>query len=117
MENRKNLIMLFPAVVTGIYSCLVIMGGIIGYVQAQSYASLYMGLAFGVSLSLCCLPMLKGKKSAYVVALVLTCALALFFGYRFALTQKFMPGGLMFVLSCTSGFLLFLKRPGTQDDL
>jgi uncharacterized membrane protein (UPF0136 family) len=113
MEIRDNLKMLFPPVITGIYSLLVVMGGVIGYVQAHSYASLYMGLAFGISLSLCSLLMLKGKKAAYLVALVLMCILALFFCYRFALTQKFMPAGLMLVLSCASGLLLFLKRPAS----
>lgn len=111
MENREGLKMLFPVVVTGIYSLIVVIGGVIGYQQAQSEASLYMGLTFGLLLCLCELFMISGKKAAYVVALILMCILALFFGYRFALTQKFMPAGMMLLITCLSGFLMLRKNP------
>lgn len=111
MENREGLKMLFPVVVTGIYAFLVTIGGIIGYKQAHSHMSLYMGLIFGISLMLSSLFMLYGKKVAYIVALVLISALTLFFGYRFALTEKFMPAGFMLILSIVSGLLMLAKNP------
>lgn len=111
MENGERSTMLFPVVVTGIYSFLVAIGGLIGYQQAQSHMSLYMGLLFGILLALCSLFMVYGKRAGYAVALILMCVLAFFFGYRFVLTEKFMPAGLMLVLSCTSALLMLTKNP------
>jgi uncharacterized membrane protein (UPF0136 family) len=89
-------------IAVGLYAALLLVGGVIGYLMAGSSASLAMGTAcallFGVLASQ------KGKMASYAT-FGLTLLLLLFFGYRFALAFKFMPAGLMALVS----LLLTLK--------
>ncbi len=87
-------------VVLGVYALLLAVGGVIGYTKAGSRPSLIAGLlsAFAAFVALLITPSNPrfGLAAAALVALVL----AGFFGYRFvAKTRKFMPAGLLAVLS------------------
>jgi uncharacterized membrane protein (UPF0136 family) len=87
-------------VVLGVYAILLAVGGVIGYTKAGSRPSLIAGIlsAFLAFMSLLITPTNPrlGLGTAAVVAL----ALAGFFGYRFfTKTRKFMPAGLLAVVS------------------
>jgi uncharacterized membrane protein (UPF0136 family) len=78
-----------------IYIVLLVIGGLIGFFKGKSKVSLIMSAAFAVALSLC---------SARVISLphaadVLLAALILVFALRLAKTKKFMPAGMMLVVT------------------
>jgi uncharacterized membrane protein (UPF0136 family) len=84
-----------PTTVLWIYIILLVAGGLMGFVKARSKPSLVMSLAFAVALSLCAM----GVIAQPIVADILLMVLLVFFGLRFAKKRKFMPGGLMSILS------------------
>ena len=87
-----------------IYVAFLVLGGVMGFIKAQSKASLIASLAFGVPLALCAARILNVNY----LAEGLVCFLALFFGKRFAQSKKFMPGGLMTILSVIVLVMRFL---------
>ena len=91
-----------------IYGLLVAGGGLMGYRQAQSLASLVSGLIFGVAILASGWWIAKGAMTALCVALALAAFLALFFGYRFVSAGKFMPAGMMTIASLLALFFLLL---------
>lgn len=95
-------------VVALIYGLLVLLGGIMGYVQAQSLPSLISGLVFGVALLVASWGLWQGSGAAGYWAVGLTLLLALFFGYRFFSTGKWMPAGGMLMLSLAALILLLV---------
>lgn len=85
--------------VTLAYAVLVLAGGITGYLKASSRASLISGGIFGLALALGAAGMLRGNHAATSATLSLVALLALFFAYRLATGGKFMPAGLMLLVS------------------
>jgi uncharacterized membrane protein (UPF0136 family) len=78
-----------------IYIVLLVIGGLIGFFKGKSKVSLIMSAAFAVALSLC---------AAHVISIphladVLLAALILVFALRLAKTRKFMPAGMMLVVT------------------
>lgn len=99
------------AVITFVYSLIVAAGGVIGYITAGSYASLIMGLSFGTLLFISGWAMLQKSTLAHFSAVTLSAMLALFFLYRFAITWKVMPAGMMAALSLVViGYFLIPRR-------
>ena len=86
------------------YSILLVAGGLMGYLKAKSRISLMTSLAFAVVLCLTAMDVITWEYMDDAVLLFLL----LFFGSRFAKTRKFMPGGLMAILSVTALALLHL---------
>jgi uncharacterized membrane protein (UPF0136 family) len=84
-----------PNLVLWIYIVLLVAGGLMGYIKAKSRASLIASLAFAAALILCAL----GVLAPPIIADILLVALFIVFGMRFAKTKKFMPAGLMIVLT------------------
>ena len=82
-----------------IYGVLILAGGVMGHSQAGSQASLVMGLIFGVLLLLGAFGIHQRKKWGLPLALLTTLVLDLFFTYRFLLTKKFTPPGLLGLIS------------------
>ncbi|MCP5510210.1 MAG: TMEM14 family protein [Chlamydiales bacterium] len=82
-----------------LFGLLVGLGGLIGYIQANSMVSLVMGFGFGVALIVSGCVMVAGKLWGQNTALVLSISLAVFFGLRFLSSKKVMPAGLILVLS------------------
>ena len=80
------------------YGILAIVGGIIGYVQAQSKASLISGSISGLLLLFAGLMQLQGQAWGVILAIVVTAVLVIVFAVRLAKTRKFMPAGLMTIL-------------------
>lgn len=91
--------MSWEQIVLGSYGVLLLIGGIIGYVKAKSMVSLGMGIVSagiaGVSFFLTQTQPILGFGLGATVGLVLT---VVFVG-RLIKTQKFMPAGVMAILS------------------
>ncbi|AFY50110.1 small integral membrane protein [Nostoc sp. PCC 7524] len=80
------------------YGMLAIIGGIIGYLQANSQVSLLSGTVSGLLLIATAYFQLQGQTWALIVAISITAILVVFFALRLARTRKFMPAGLMTIL-------------------
>ena len=78
-----------------VYIVLLLIGGLIGFLKAKSQVSLVMSVAFAVALSFCA----AGIIFQPYVADILLLALLVVFAVRLAKTQKFMPSGLMMVVT------------------
>ncbi len=99
-----------PGVVAAIaYGILAIVGGIIGYVQAKSKASLISGIISGLLLVTAGVMQLQGQGLGLIVAIVVTIALIIVFAMRLAKTRKFMPAGLMTALG-VAALVVMLKQ-------
>ena len=86
-----------------VYIGLLIGGGMAGYFKAGSKISLVMSLAFAVLLGLCNV----GTITPFYVSYILIGLLLIVFLMRLVKTRKFMPSGLMVLLSAaTLGILL-----------
>lgn len=70
-----------------------------GYAKAHSYVSLIMGGSFSLVLAFFSLGIYKECKVAYTCAMGITLFLLAFFVYRFFLTEKFFPAGMMSLIS------------------
>ena len=80
------------------YGILAIIGGIIGYSQAQSKVSLISGIVSGLLLILGGVMQLQGQAWGLILATVVSAVLVIVFAVRLAKTRKFMPAGLMSIL-------------------
>ena len=87
-----------PQTVLWIYIVLLVAGGLVGYLKARSKASLITSLLFAVGLSLCATGIITYRYAADVLLMLLL----VFFGWRFSKGKKFMPGGLMSILSAVA---------------
>jgi uncharacterized membrane protein (UPF0136 family) len=84
----------------GIYAVLLATGGYIGYSKAGSKPSLYAGVASAAATCLALALSFQNVGLGMALACLVAVLLAWFFGYRFAVkTRKFMPAGLLAVLS------------------
>lgn len=86
-----------------VYVVLLVAGGLMGYLKAGSMVSLFTSTAFAIPLALCALGILP-----MWLARLLTGILAAFFLFRALKTQKFMPAGMMAIVSAIILLLLFL---------
>ncbi len=84
------------------YGILAIVGGIMGYVQAQSKVSLISGSICGLLLILGGVIQLQGQVWGLLLTTAVTALLGIVFITRWAKTGKFMPAGLMTVLGMVS---------------
>lgn len=92
-----------PGVVAAIaYGILAIVGGILGYVQAQSKISLFAGCGCGILLLVSALVQFQGQTWGLLAATVVTFILLVAFVMRWIKTRKFMPAGLMLILGIPS---------------
>jgi len=85
--------------ITIIYALIILAGGIIGQIQADSITSLVMGTIFGVLLLFSAIGMLKDRLFPSYMGILLTLILDAFFTYRYLLTFTFIPAGLMCLIS------------------
>jgi uncharacterized membrane protein (UPF0136 family) len=99
-----------PGVIAAIaYGILAIGGGIIGYVQAHSKASLISGAISGLLLILGGVMQLQGQTWGLILATVVTLVLIIVFAMRLSKTRKFMPAGLMTGLG-VAALVVMLKQ-------
>lgn len=102
--------MRIETIATSIYALLLLIGGIIGFISAQSLPSLLMGGLSALLAGICAWGIHTGKPFGKTGIIILSSLLLGFFGYRFALTAKFMPGGLMALLSAGLVLLLLCRK-------
>jgi uncharacterized membrane protein (UPF0136 family) len=84
------------------YGVLALIGGVIGYVQAKSKASLISGIISGLLLIIAGVMQIKGQEAGLTLATVITSVLVIVFAIRLIKTRKFMPAGLMSLLGIVS---------------
>src|SRR5258707_11011818 len=82
-----------------IYIVLLLLGGLIGFLKAGSKVSLIMAAVSSAILVLTAIPRLFDPVSARLLADVILAALLVVFAIRLTKTRKFMPSGLMLVLT------------------
>lgn len=95
----------FATLILWIYIVLLVIGGLIGFLKAGSKVSLIMSVCFAAALSLCAARIIF---QAYVADILLAVLLVVF-GMRLAKTKKFMPAGLMLVLTIAALALRHLR--------
>ena len=84
-----------PDLVLWIYIALLVVGGLIGYLKAGSKVSLITAVSAAALLSLCAAQIIFQPYMADVILAVLL----VLFGWRLTESKKFMPSGLMLVLT------------------
>ncbi len=83
-----------PEVILWIYIVLLIVGGLIGFLKAKSKISLVMSAIFAVLLGICAVEKLRVEWSWGILSF-----LALIFFIRLLRTKKFMPSGMMLLVT------------------
>jgi uncharacterized membrane protein (UPF0136 family) len=82
-----------------IYGVIMILGGIMGFVKVGSKASLISGVGMGLALLASGYGVSRGSVDSLVVALIIAALLVVIFAIRYAKTKRFMPGGMLAILS------------------
>jgi uncharacterized membrane protein (UPF0136 family) len=88
------------------YIALLLVGGFMGFLKGRSKVSLIAAFAFAVPLALCA----RGIITQPIVPKILIGLLLVVFGMRLAKTKKFMPSGLMIIVSAVALVALFLVK-------
>ncbi len=92
-----------------IFGLLVLGGGIMGFVKAHSMPSIIMGIVSDLLFNVAALACFRNQRWGAVLSLALAALLALFFLVRFLSSHKWMPAGIMFLLSLSVlALLIFL---------
>jgi uncharacterized membrane protein (UPF0136 family) len=84
-----------PDKVLWIYIILLVIGGLIGFFKGKSQISLIMSVCFAAALSLCAARIIPSPD----IANLLLVALLVVFTIRLVKTRKFMPSGLMLIIT------------------
>ncbi|HEY6403430.1 MAG TPA: TMEM14 family protein [Blastocatellia bacterium] len=95
-----------------IYGLLVAIGGVMGYVKANSMASLIAGGLSGIALVGAAVAMMKGSYSAgwWVSLIVALLLLGRFGSAAISNGFKMMPGGMVIILSIVVIAALLMRR-------
>lgn len=89
-------------IVLWVYIAMLVAGGLMGFIKAGSKASLIASVGFAIPLTLAALAMVP-----VIVADVCLGILLVFFGKKYLTGKKFMPSGLMSILSVVALVLRF----------
>jgi uncharacterized membrane protein (UPF0136 family) len=84
-----------PQLILWIYIVLLFVGGLIGFLKAGSKISLITSACFAAVLVLCNLNLIFQQNVADIVLVILM----VFFAYRLTKSKKFMPNGMMAILT------------------
>ncbi len=87
-----------PNKILWIYIVVLVAGGLVGLLKANSKISLIMSLAFAAALALCATDIVQVPRLADIILIFLV----VFFGLRFAKSKKFVPAGLMSILTAAT---------------
>jgi uncharacterized membrane protein (UPF0136 family) len=82
-----------------VYAVLMLLGGIMGFVKGRSKASLIAGAGSALALGGCFAYSYSDLKIALGGAFVLALVLESVFAMRLAKTKKFMPAGVLLIIS------------------
>ena len=94
-----------PNTILWIYIVLLVAGGLVGYFKAGSKASIIASVSFAAALTLCAIGVIFQPHVADVILAVLL----VFFGLRLYKSKKFMPNGMMLILTLATLALRHLK--------
>ena len=95
-------------IVLGVYALLLAVGGVMGYAKAKSRPSLIAGTASAV-LELIALALTwRNIGFGLWLGAFIAVGLTVFFGMRYFKNRKFMPGGMMAVVSLVVTMILTL---------
>jgi uncharacterized membrane protein (UPF0136 family) len=89
----------FSNTVLWIYIVLLLVGGLIGFFKAKSKVSLITSAVFAAVLVLAVSPGIFQPVTARILVNVILALLLVVFAVRLAKTKKFMPSGLMLVVT------------------
>lgn len=89
------------------YGLLTFCGGIVGYMQAKSKASLISGCLSGILLLIAAWLQFQNIGFGLILARIVTLLLIVVFAVRLVKTKKFMPAGIMLVTGAIALVLLF----------
>jgi uncharacterized membrane protein (UPF0136 family) len=89
-----------PAIILWIYLAILVAGGLYGFIKAKSTVSLVTSLVFGALLAAAAMGWLGWVYAGDLILAILVVV----FAFRFQKTRKFMPAGMLTVL--TIGALL-----------
>ena len=103
--------MKFTGIIVTIYGLLVVLGGLIGYLSAESLPSLIAGSVCGALLFAGGLGIYRYSVVAFFSSATISFLLMTFFTVRYFLSFKVMPAGIMSLLSLII-FLLILSTRG-----
>ena len=92
-----------------IYIVLLVVGGLIGFFKANSKVSLIMSCVFAAALVFAAVPRFLDDHFRQGLANVLMAVLLVVFAMRLAKTKKFMPSGLMLIVTVVALALRNLK--------
>jgi uncharacterized membrane protein (UPF0136 family) len=95
MHNFANLVL-------WVYIVLLLVGGMIGFLKAGSKVSLITSAVFAALLVLTTVPRLFDPGFAQMLATIIMAVLVIVFAMRLAKTKKFMPSGLMLVVTAVA---------------
>jgi uncharacterized membrane protein (UPF0136 family) len=95
-QNGRRFQIMNPNTILWIYIVLLVVGGLIGYLKAKSKISLYMSVGFAAVLTL---TRIIPARSGDVIADVIMGVLLIVFAIRLVKTKRFMPAGMMLVLT------------------
>jgi uncharacterized membrane protein (UPF0136 family) len=94
-----------PITVLWAYIVVLVAGGVVGFVKAQSKMSLITSVGFAALLVLCAVGIIPNPLIADIILVVLL----VFFGLRVAASKKFMPMGMMTLLTIAALVLRHVK--------
>jgi uncharacterized membrane protein (UPF0136 family) len=98
----------------GLYALLLAAGGLIGYFKAGSRASLIAGMSSALAALLALCLWTRSSSLGIALGLILSIVLFVLFAYRYAVkTRKFMPNGLLAVVSLIVLAVMFLVMDWT----
>lgn len=89
-----------------VYAILVSAGGVFGFLKAKSKASLIAGLISGALVITAYSISKRNPSTGFMVGAAVTGLLLIVFGMRLAKTKKFMPSGMLLVLTALEEALL-----------
>jgi uncharacterized membrane protein (UPF0136 family) len=100
------------AIEVWVYGVIMILGGIAGFARVGSKASLISGVGFGLVLLVSGFGVWNGSQNSLMAATIIALLLVVLFAIRYAKKRRFMPAGMLAILSLVAvvTFALALKR-------
>lgn len=99
------------ACIMWVYAALLLVGGFIGFLQANSWPSLFMGSIFAGILARYAYGIWQNELLSFKMTIGNLVFLFIFFGYRLYVTHKMMPAGMMMIITILVLNYLWFKKP------